>query len=352
MKKWLRRIALAILALVFVAGAAGATYEFMGRRAARRAFPVQGELVDIGGRRLQVDCRGTGTPVVVLEAGLSTGGSQDWSAVHDSIAQTTRTCAYSRAGIMWSDAASEPLTARRVAEDLHAALGKAGEQPPYVLVGHSLGGPYIMTYTSHFGDEVAGLVMVDASHPDQLGRLKEVAPAAAEPNLTPMKVAQALSWAGVVRLAMSKAPPMPNQDPDVARSIAAYSSHSIDGAMQEMEALAATFDEAGKFRTLGDRPLVVLTAAKPMPDSIRAALKLTPEGAARMQAVWKAMQEEEASWSTRSRHVMVDDATHYIQFDRPDVVIEAVRSVVGIVRGTGATADSTAAATATATASR
>ena len=332
MKKWLRRIALSLLVLVIVAVASGATYEVLGRRAARRDFPVRGELVDIGGRRLQVDCRGSGTPVVVLEAGLSTGGALDWSAVHDSIAQTTRTCAYSRAGIMWSDAASGQLTAKRVAEDLHAALGKAGEPPPYVLVGHSLGGPYIMTYTGYFGDEVAGLVMVDASHPEQLQRLKEVAPAAVEPNLTPMKVARALSWAGVVRLAMRSAPTMPNQSAEDARPIAAYASHSIDGAMAEMEALAATFDEAGRFRTLGDRPLVVLTAAKPMPDTIRAALKLSPEGAAKMQAAWKAMHDDEASWSTRSRHVLVDDATHYIQFDRPDVVIEAVRSVVDSVR--------------------
>lgn len=332
MKKWLRRIAFSLLVLVVVAVTAGASYEWLQRRAARRDYPVQGRLVDIGGRRLQLDCRGSGTPVVVLESGLSGAGARDWSAVHDSLARTTRSCAYSRAGIMWSDAAPGATTARGVAEDLHAALAKAGEPPPYVLVGHSLGGPYIMTYTKHFGDEVAGLVMVDASHPEQLARLKEVAPSVVEPNLMPIRIGAALSWTGLVRLAVGSAPPMPNQSAGDVRIVSAYGPNSLASALKELDALPAIFAEAGTLRELGDRPLVVLTAAKKMPDQTRETLKLTPEGAAAMQRVWKEMHEDEASWSSRSRHTMVDDASHYIQFDRPDVVIEAVRSVVDSVR--------------------
>lgn len=338
MKRWLRRIAIVILILLVVAVVAGASYEWLGRRAARRDFPPPGTLVDIGGRRLQMDCRGTGSPIVVLESGLDISGSLAFAAVHDSLAAITRSCAYSRAGIMWSDPSPEPFSARQVAEDLRAALEASGEEPPYVLVGHSLGGPLIVTYTRHFPGDVAGLVMVDASHPRQLEEFRAVAPSVADPPLTPIRVAAALSWAGVVRAATSSTAPMPNQGADVVRAVGAYASTSINGALREMDALAPTLREAGEGRALGDRPLVVLTATRPLTAAERAPAGLTEEEATAMRRVWKTLHEDEASWSTRSRHELVDDAGHYIQFDRPDVVVEAVRSVVHEVRATtGAT---------------
>ena len=134
---------LALFALILVVGA---VWEQVQRRAAVRRFPPQGTLVDIGGRKIQLDCRGSGSPTVVLIHGLDTGGSLSWSAVHDSIARTTRTCAYSRAGIMWSDP-TPAFTPIGMAEDLHAALNAGGEKPPFVLVGHSLGGPISLLYT-------------------------------------------------------------------------------------------------------------------------------------------------------------------------------------------------------------
>lgn len=334
MKKWLRRIALSVAALLLAVVVAAVSYEWLGRRSAARDFPPTGALVDIGGRRIHLDCRGTGSPTVVLVSGLDINGALAWSAVHDSIATTARTCAYSRAGIMWSDPSPDPVTGKGVADDLHAALTTAGEHPPFVMVGHSLGGPYIMTYTKYYGDEVAGLVMVDASHPDQLQRMAAVAPAAANPEavLGPIKIASALSWAGVARLATSRTPRMPNQSEGAARAVSAYATHSLPGALKEMIALSAVFNEAGTLRQLGDRPLFVLTAMKPMTDAERATLELTPEKGREFKALWKAMHEEEASWSARSQHRVLDDAGHYIQYDRPDVVIAAVRSVVDSVR--------------------
>lgn len=332
MKKWLRRIGVGILVLVLLIAVSGATYEWMGRRAAPRDFPAPGELVDIGGRHIQLDCRGSGEPTVVLISGLDIGGSTAWSAVHDSIARVTRTCAYSRAGIMWSDASPGATTAKGVADDLHAALEKGNVSPPFVLVGHSLGGPYLMTYAKYYGDQVAGAVMVDASHPDQLERLGSIVPKVKDAGVTSMRVASALSWAGVVRLATRSTPPMPHQDTTVVREIAAYSSHSLAGALGEMDALGATLAEAGTFRQLGDRPLIVLTAMRPMGEGELKTLAISPETGKKFKDEWKAMHDDEASWSTRSEHIVVDDASHYIQYDRPDVVIDAVRRVVDRVR--------------------
>jgi pimeloyl-ACP methyl ester carboxylesterase len=140
-KRWGKRVAVGVLAATAMAVLSGATYEGVMRRRAMRDFPVPGQLVDVGGgRRIQIDCRGSGTPTVVLESGLDASGSLAWAAVHDSLARSTRVCAYSRAGIMWSDPSEEPFNSTAVATDLHRTLGAAGARAPFVMVGHSLGG--------------------------------------------------------------------------------------------------------------------------------------------------------------------------------------------------------------------
>ena len=331
MKRWLKRIGLGISALMIVTLLSGSAWEFVSRRTAAREFPPPGKLVDIGGRRIQIDCRGEGSPTVVLVSGLDTFGALSWTAVHDSIARTTRTCAYSRAGIMWSDA-GPAVTAKGVAEDLHATLEKAGENAPFVMVGHSLGGPYIMTYTKYFGEQVAGLVMVDASHPEQFARYAPIAPEATKLPLTPIKIGAALGWTGLVRFTARGTEAMPNQSADGLRASSAYISQSINGALKEAVALEASFLEAGTIRTVGDRPLIVLTAMLPMTPAQRKLLKLDEQQATAFKDVWKSMHVEEASWSSRGQHVVVPDASHYIQFYRPDIVIAAVRSVVDSVR--------------------
>jgi pimeloyl-ACP methyl ester carboxylesterase len=332
MKRWIRRIALGLVGLIALVLLVGAGYEAFGRRQSARQYPAPGKLVDIGGRHMQLDCRGTGSPTVVFESGLDIGGSMSWSAVHDSIAATTRACAYSRAGIMWSEPRTTAWTAKSAAEDLHRTLRIAGERTPFVLVGHSLGGPYIMTYTKYFGEDVAGLVFVDASHPDQVARMKEVMPLSIGDALRPFKIASALSWSGAVRLISASAGNVPNEPEAASRATAAYASTSLDGMLQEAEGIDSTFAEAGTFRKLGDRPLIVLTAMAPAKPADLKTMKMTPAADERRRAIWKSLHDDEASWSTRSQHQLVPDATHYIQFDQPQVVIAAVRAVVDSVR--------------------
>ena len=327
----LKKIVLGLLALIVIVLVAGTVWEQIERRAAARRFPPQGALVDIGGRKIQLDCRGSGSPTVVLIHGLDTGGALSWSAVHDSIARTTRTCAYSRAGILWSDP-TPAFTPTGMAEDLHAALEKGGEKPPFVLVGHSLGGPISLIYTSHYGDQVAGLVMVDASHPDQFARFKAIGISTENVALKAIKVAASLSWTGVVRALAGEGKPMPNQPLEAARAQNAWTPRSISGAMNEMNALDTILAEASTARDLGDRPLIVLTAMRPVSAAERKALGVTEEQAGKQKELWLEMHREETQWSTAGRQIVLTDASHYIQFDRPDVVISAVRDVVTAVR--------------------
>lgn len=330
-RRLLRRIAIGLVALIVIVLVAGSIYERISRNGAAKAFPPRGQLVDIGGRRIHLDCRGSGSPTVVFESGLDIYGSLSWETIHDSIAKGTRACAYDRAGIMWSDPGPEPRDAAAVAEDLHLTLTNAGEKGPYVMVGHSLGGPYIMTFTKRYGQQVAGLVFVDASHPDQVERFKAVVGQQLEPPMAVFELVAKLVWTGIPRLVVpndgnGKMPAAANA------AMAAYAPVSLGSMLAENRAIGETMREAGTFRQLGDRPVVVLSAMKPIDEATLKTLKLTGEQGQKFQAAWKAMHDEEASWSSRSRHELVPDATHYIHVDRPDVVIRAIREVVDSVR--------------------
>ena len=334
MKKWPKRIALGVVAVIALTALAGAGFEGFSRAAAAKSFTAPGRLVNVGsGRRLQLDCRGLGSPVVIFESGLDTLGSLSWTRVHNEVAKTTRACAYSRAGIMWSDRATGAFDARREAGDLHKALATAGEKPPYVMVGHSLGGPYVLTYTGQYGSDVAGVVFVDASHPDQVSRLHNVIGRDLNEGAGLIKAADSLAWSGAVRLFAPKGSVTPDHAPPHTTLVAtAWQPQSVHAAVRESDSLSETLAIAGQYRRLGDRPLVVLTRTATAPPEALKAMKLSADQGRRLDAEWRAMQDDEATWSSRSRHRVVPDASHYIQFDQPQFVIAAVRDVVGQVR--------------------
>ena len=330
--RWLKRIAVGLGEFGAIALLSGASYEQLMRRHAREAYPVPGRLVDVGGgRRIQIDCRGAGSPIVVLESGLDNLGSLSWVAVHDSIAATTRVCAYSRAGIMWSDASDAPFDLTGMARDLHDALSTAGERGPYVMVGHSIGGPYVMAFTHAYPSEVKGLVFVDASHPDQFARFHDVTGKSLAPPSGEVKLGASLAWTGLVRLWPVGATPA-SWPVETARVAPAVLPLSVAGLANETEAVPMTLAQAGGMRQLGDRALVVLTAGREQPPAALRSMGLTHEQGVRLRDAARALHEDQTSWTRHGRHVLVPDATHYIQFDRPDVVVRATREVVQAVR--------------------
>jgi pimeloyl-ACP methyl ester carboxylesterase len=320
--RWVQRSLRVILTTATIVLVSGAVLEQLARaRVADVAMP--GRLVDIGsGRRIQLDCRGSGSPTVVLESGLDTFGSLAWAAVHDSIARTTRTCAYSRAGVMWSDPADGDFDSRNAARDLHAALIAGGETAPWLMVGHSIGGPYVITFTQLFGAEVAGLVIVDGSHPDQFARFSEITGKSLVPSATVPRIAAALAWTGLVRAL--PATPSPPSWPGVIGSV-------TPRFLPMSVAVPSTLDHAAQARLLGDRPLIVLTAALGLAPADLHAMGLTLAKGEQMQQASRALQQDMASWSRRGQNRLVE-ASHYIQFDRPAAVIEAVREVVESTR--------------------
>lgn len=331
MKLSLKLVSLAVVALVVLPVAVGSVYEVLSRHWAKAKYPPAGRLIDVGGRNIHLDCRGQGSPTVILEAGLDNYGTLSWAKVHDSVARLTRACAYDRAGIMWSEPKATPQHADAVAEDLRAVLTAAGEKGPLILVGHSIGGPYSMAYTRKFGDEVAGLVFVDASHPDQVARFEEVANTPPDYINEAMQIASSLAWTGIIRL-MATADGVHDVPVRVTEKANTFISTSLAAVVSENMNVDRTLEEAGGLRTLGDRPLVVLTAMAPLGNDALKAENMSRQADTRRREVWTKLHDDEASWSTRNRHQLVADSGHYIQFTRPDVVIAAILEVVDTVR--------------------
>jgi pimeloyl-ACP methyl ester carboxylesterase len=154
-------LAIAVVVDVARSGGPGA---WLARHRVPVPYVATGQRFDLGGRSLYLDCRGTGSPTIVLEAG-SGADSSTWAAVHDELAATNRTCAYDRAGRGRSDP-RHVHTLRDAATDLRLLLAAGGAEPPFVVVGHSLGGAYGRVFAATFRSDVAGLVLVDAFGPD------------------------------------------------------------------------------------------------------------------------------------------------------------------------------------------
>src|SRR4051794_25045106 len=164
--RWLLTPVIGVLALA----ALGATYSNIALSVAPDTHAAPGTMYDVDGHQLHLDCRGHGGPTVVLSNGLGEVSAL-WARITGPVAATTRVCGYDRAGQGWSEEDSTPQDGVESAEELHTLLAAAGEQGPYVLVGHSTGGPYAMTYAAQYPHQVAGLVLLDSSSPEQFERM-------------------------------------------------------------------------------------------------------------------------------------------------------------------------------------
>ena len=180
-RPWLRIILRSLLILVIFLAAAGYLYQTISETRDRRFNPMPGQLIDIGGYKLHIDCQGQGTPTVILDSGL--GDSYiSWRKVQPEVAKFTRVCSYDRAGLGYSDSSPHPRTSKVIAEELSKLLQNASIAGPVILVGHSMGGYDVRLYASLYPDQVAAMVLVDASHPDQENRFPPAMKECKEPG--------------------------------------------------------------------------------------------------------------------------------------------------------------------------
>jgi pimeloyl-ACP methyl ester carboxylesterase len=322
---WPRRIILGLLALGLVTAFAGALYENFSEARDRRANTMPGELFDVDEFQMHLDCVGQGSPTVILESGLG-DTYVSWRKVQPQIAQFSRVCSYDRAGLGYSVSSSRPRTSRVMAEELHALLRAAGVAPPYVLVGHSMGGFNVRLFASLYRNEVVGMVLVDSSHPDQDNRFP---PELKKMEGTWLREAEFLEFStpfGVPRL-------MGLCDEDPVQRAAECNLHTAREGVAELKAFPESAAETAATGPLDDMPLAVLSHDPDKPSS-----ELPPDLAKPTNGVWEKMQEELAHLSTRGTQIIAQNSAHYIQIDRPDVVVDAVRKVVEQARAAPTTA--------------
>src|SRR4051794_19396732 len=256
-----------------------------------RTLAMPGQLYDVGGHRLHMNCTGSGSPTVVLSSGTGEV-AQSWARITQGIAATTRVCAYDRAGQGWSDDVARPQDGRAIATDLHELLNTAGEPGPYLLVGHSLGGIYAMTFAAQYPGDVAGMVLLDSSTPEQFTALPDY-PSAYRMIQRTYGILPTVARLGVGRLFSTSAwSSLPQPAAGQVRAFGT-SSRGLENARDDTSTYRVSFRQAQALRTLDGKPLVVLTASGSITDT----------------AGWSAAQDKLATLSSNVLHI-VADTTH------------------------------------------
>src|SRR5215813_9572726 len=172
--QWLRRSPSAALAVALALHTSGLVAAKPALAASDLAnVPPPGRIVLVEGRQVHIHCTGVGSPTVLLEEGLG-GGSLNWAWIQRDVTKVSRVCSYDRPGYGWSDPADTPMDAANTSRQLYALLQAANEKGPYIAVGHSGGGAYMRLFAAEHRKDVAGLVLVDATHPSALTATAEM----------------------------------------------------------------------------------------------------------------------------------------------------------------------------------
>ena len=326
---------MAILGVVVALVALGAFYQGIAARRNRRQFPPPGQFIDAGGHRLHVICRGSGSPVVLLEAGIA-ASSLSWALVQPEIAKFTRACAYDRAGLAWSDVASCPRTFERIVDELATVLARVAAGERYVLVGHSFGSFVIRAYAARHPERVLGLVLLDP--PTEWLTITPQRARMLSGGRHLSRIGAVLAHLGVVRtclvLLSGGAPGAPRRFVRVFGPTAARTLERLVGEVRKLppdvhptvqalwcqpkcfHAMAdhlSVLEREGvslsQFIPPGEIPVVVISSGNQPPEQIAAHRLL-------------------AERSQGGRHVIATHSAHWVQFDEPALVVALVRELV------------------------
>lgn len=324
----------AVLVVIVTVLAAGVLYQQIAGRRHRRQFGPLGRMIDVGGHRLHVVCRGSGSPVVLLEAGIA-ASSLSWALVQPRIAKFTRVCAYDRAGLAWSDAASCARTFDRIVDELVVVIARIAPGERYILVGHSFGSFVVRAYAARLPEAVLGLILVDP--PTEWLTMTPERARMLSGGRHLSRVGALLAHFGVVRACLALlsggAPGPPRQFVRIFGSAAARTLERLVGEVRKLppdvhptvqalwcqpkcfhamadhlRVLEREGSSLGKFLPRPEIPVIVISSGHQSADELAAHKML-------------------AERSTRGRHVIASRSTHWVQFDEPALVVSLVREL-------------------------
>jgi pimeloyl-ACP methyl ester carboxylesterase len=294
-----------------------------------------GQLVNIGGRRINLHCTGAGSPTVILMAGIFSW-SVVWYKTQPVIAQNTRVCAFDRAGYGFSDPGPRPQILSDVVDDLHAALNAGPIPGPYVLVGHSLGGLEARLYAQRWPNEVAGMVLVDTALAGE-GLIDENQPGYDEVSGPESYAADMLHCAFLVADGpldpsrpeyndCTSATALPSDTPAAYRSIwpQFFTAYYFADKVSLISSVYTHRYDSVDHRRLGAMPLVVLSIENAWNNDTPADARFNRS----YSKVWTALQQGLAHLSSRGVHRIIKNSSHHIQLDKPQAVIDAVDEVL------------------------
>jgi pimeloyl-ACP methyl ester carboxylesterase len=274
--------------------------------------PAPGQRLDLGGYKLHINCQGTGSPTVILDAGLG-DWSTHWTSVQNLLKADTRVCSYDRAGYGWSDPGPRPRDSLRIITELHSLLDKAKIEPPYLLVGHSFGGINMRLFSSAYPNEVSGLVLVEASHPESLPYRRNEQ---GETHSPAPYLGNQLMVIHPVDVDESKFPP--EAIPAIHDNL--LHTKSLVTSRGEYRALAFSVSELLQAPPIGNIPLTVITrGTREWP---------TGKDGDAQEKSWHEQQAELTKLSSIGTQRMAQKSGHHAHIDEPEVVADAVRDLV------------------------
>lgn len=323
LRRYLRWFLISILSILLVFMVIGLSYESYSSHQAKKKYLSQGTYLEINGHRMHYNAQGSGKLTVVFESGLDAGGSLAWAKVQPEVSKFARTFTYDRAGLLKSERGKGPKTGAEMAKDLYALLQASGHKGPYLLVGQSAAGFILRSFISRYPTAVAGIVFVDVSHPQQLKRFPALA---ASLNKMPADwIIRMANDFGLIRLFYKNYYPSTTKSDTVNEIRNDLFPSSLPGILEEKNAFKTLAAEAGRISSFGDIPLTIITGTGKQRDKDFK----DPEAARQFPKIWLQLQQELLLLSTKHKQILATESGHQVNFDQPDVVINAIQELYG-----------------------
>jgi len=311
-----------ILIVIFVLIILGVFYE-QYKRYKSKEYKVDGKFIDVGGHELHYVLKGEGKPTVIFESGADYGGHIVWRNIQEKLSAKYTTLSYDRAGILRSQRGKNPKTCMSMADELHSMLEALVLPKPYILVGHSLAGLIYRCFIDKYSKDVAGIVLLDPTHPEVLENSpKKIRDAYAK--IPPKWLIEMLSSLGILRLFFKMlfkkltTDSLQSEKENYQEALGMF-HHSTEAYMQELKNLSLHLQESKEIN-FGNIPVTVLGATKTFIDK--------PEHHELVEVITK-FHKETVSHSKDSKLILVD-STHFVQTEKPDVVMKSIEEMVSL----------------------
>lgn len=305
-----------LIALVFTLVVAALCYEQFNRFIAESKFSPEGLIAQIGDHSIHYVRAGTGSPTVIFESGLDSHGHLSWFKTQKELDAFTTTVSYDRAGILWSQRGKDEKSLESISADLTALLSNINAPKPYIVVGHSAAGITLRQFIKDNQSDIAGVVLVDASNPEQA--------ISRPPKIPPSIVMKLMSASGLIRFSSNRLL-MPNtSENDRINQLGRSLVHkSVEGSFDEAKAMLDMSRSAANIGDFGNIPLIVISSAGYKQNANSTSTEQEKEFTLRER-----FQSELLNLSNRSIQIEAEKSGHYIQLEEPELIISAVKSVI------------------------